>query len=175
MLSTLVKLIPAGGVPYIGVAVLIAAFWAGFEWRDRSADLDLAELEADYNQAVLDAKDVAAAKELEMRRRSEAIGQRDAARRALRDAQSETTTKEVIRYVQGNSSGGCNLPGEWVRIHDQSARMPETPETPRVPDGAARPIKDAKVLRVVTANYRTCAGVADRLELLQDYVRGLEW
>jgi len=81
---------------------------------------------------------------------------------------TQTVEKEVVRYVETNP-GPC-LDAEWRRLHDAAAA--NTISTPAGPaDGAGGAPSAAEALEAVTASYAACHRTADKLELLQAWVR----
>lgn len=89
----------------------------------------------------------------------------------LRDAEADVIVKEVIRYVQDPDVGRCELPADWVRIHNAAAGVPGVSEATGVDDGAAGAARtDSDALPVVTANYRRCRASMARLQALQAWL-----
>ena len=84
-------------------ASLAAAFWAGREWRDRSCDLQVANIEIDANTARDDAENALI---------DAAIADQDRilAEKAAREAKGRVIVKRVIEYVQSPDAGKCDLP-----------------------------------------------------------------
>lgn len=83
---------------------------------------------------------------------------------------TRTVEKEVIRYAESNP--GMCLDGAWRVLHDAAAAN-TVPDPARIPYGAAgAPPRAAEALGTVTENYAGCHRVADRLEALQEWVRG---
>lgn len=76
-------------------------------------------------------------------------------------------TPEVI-YV---SAPGCVLTGTWRVQHDAAATGTEIPATPGRVDAPAVTPKEAA--STVAGNYETCLDNADRLQGLQDWIRGI--
>lgn len=80
----------------------------------------------------------------------------------------KTVEKEVIRYAESNP-GSC-LDAGWGRLHDHAAAG-TVPDPAGSPDEAGGAPKAAASLTTVTANYAACRRTADRLDLLQEWVR----
>lgn len=122
------------------VAILCSlSWWAGWEWRDRSADVTIAQRDA--------ADATGATKAITEARTDDKAGQAGAStvehERVEQQAQAATEfkyiTREVIRYVQSNPSpAGCGLDADGLRIWRQSSagRRAEPVDTA----GAAVPV-----------------------------------
>jgi hypothetical protein len=83
---------------------------------------------------------------------------------------TETVEKEVIRYAENNH--GLCLDGAWRVLHDDAA-LNRIPAAGLQPDGAGRtPPRAAVALATVTENYAACHRTADRLDALQEWVKG---
>jgi hypothetical protein len=83
---------------------------------------------------------------------------------------TETVEKEVIRYAESNP--GMCLDGAWRVLHDAAA-LNTVPDRASLAYGApGAPPGAAQALGTVTENYAGCHRVADRLEALQDWVKG---
>lgn len=146
------------------LAILASTFWAGHEWRDRSADLELAELKATHAEQertwesdMLDAAIDTATASIE----------RDKARKQ----KAKVITREVIRYVSNPDIPRIELPSEWVLLHDQAwgnaaAAASAEPFT----DGSA-PVTDADAAAVSAHNAEVCgqaiSGYRDLREFYQ--------
>ena len=102
-----------------------------------------------------------------------AAGELEAARIEQHNIKTRTITKEVIKYVQSNYSGNCDLPAGWVRIHNAAAtgRVPTAASATAVPDGAPSGVSDSDAIQAIANNYGTCNDVRGRLEALQSWVR----
>ena len=81
---------------------------------------------------------------------------------------TETIEKEVIRYAEANP-GYCLDPA-WRVLHDSAASNTVPPAAPRV-DAAGGAPKAAEAIETVTANYGACNRTANKLDLLQEWVR----
>lgn len=74
--------------------------------------------------------------------------------------------KEVIRYA---NTGHC-LDAEWGRLHDASTGA--VPDASAGTDDASRAPTAAHALQTVTENNARCIRTADRLDALQEWVKG---
>lgn len=172
----------------LAIACLVSAgsaFWIGWEWRDRSADLEAAvaaQQRAELYQQAQAAQTIASEQARNVERLTAERTALASEAAALRDQEREVVervvTREVIRYVQNPNTVRTVLPFEWVRIHDRAATgrgagMPAATDGPRRPDAVAAPVTDADALVVITDNYTTCQATRDQLIGLQDWVRSL--
>lgn len=83
---------------------------------------------------------------------------------------TRTIEKEVVRYADSNP--GYALDGAWRVLHDAAAAN-VVPDPAGIPYGTAgSPPRAAEALETVTASYAACHKTADRLEALQEWVRG---
>lgn len=155
-----------------GVAI-IASFWVGWEWRDRSADVQMSDLRRDLADANAEASESARMAERLSQERATLAAEAEALRNQEREVVTRTVTEEVIRYVQTPAATECGPDYEFVRIHDTAAagRVPGSADPAAEPDAAARSITNADLLSVVTENYATCQTVRDQLISLQEWVR----
>lgn len=130
-------------------ASLAAAFWAGREWRDRSCDLAVSQMETRTLQAESDLMDawidVARAQIDTMN-----------AEKAAREAKARVITKRVIEYVQSPDAGQCDLPDSWVLLHDDAWRNAAPAGAAQPAFGADRRITDTEALTVTAGNAETC-------------------
>ena len=103
--------------------------------------------------------------------RSEAITLRNRKREVV----TKYVNKEVIRYVQSDNAGKCDLPNQWVSVHDYAARNSIARETRTAPEpnDDASGITDIEALGVVTENYQSCHQIRDQLIELQEWARGI--
>lgn len=102
------------------------------------------------------------------------VSQRDAARNQELNVVERIITKKVIEYVKNPDAGKCNIPGEFVQLHDTAARgggVSETSEASGAIDAAPARITDTEVIVVVTDNYNVCHGIRNQLLSLQDWVK----
>lgn len=83
---------------------------------------------------------------------------------------TETVEKEVIRYADSNP--GFTLDVGWRLLHDGAA-LNVIPSAGFLLDGKGGTAPRAAVaLATVTENYAACHRTADRLDALQEWVRG---
>lgn len=161
---------------------LIVGFVAGWEWRDRSADLELAEAQARYDAAVIESQrqlllNQAQARAIEriQAERIQAVEEATALRNREREVVTVEVEREVIRYVERQDRPAVLLPADWVRIHDTAALgrragLPGTAVATPEPDAASSGATDAQALGVIARNYQTCHAIADQLTALQQWV-----
>ncbi len=83
---------------------------------------------------------------------------------------TQTVEKEVLKYATANPT--FTLDREWRSLHDRSAlnTVSSSPGGSDAQGGA--PPTAAEALSTVTTNYAACNRTADRLDGLQDWVRG---
>lgn len=104
---------------------------------------------------------------------SDLSGRLHEARRAASEASAKVIKKEVIRYVQSDYAGRCELPAGWVRLDTAAASgVPADAAATGVPDDAPSGFTDADALAVITDRSMICRAEIDKLEALQEYVRG---
>lgn len=156
------------------VLAMVVAFGAGWVANGWRLGLVLAEGERDLATS----KAETAKKTLEVERldveRAAAIADRYEAERAAQEAEARVIVKEVIKYEKAPYAGRCQLPAHWVRIDAESALgLPENSTTSGRADGAPSGFTDVDALQVVSERNRICRAEIKKLELLQDYVRGL--
>lgn len=166
----------------ISLFLVSASFLAGHEWRDRKADNELflkdAEIASLYLQAQT-AATVASEKARELERatieRTALALEADVLRNQERQVIEKIVNREVVRYVSNPAAGFVLLPPDWVRIHDLAASgtfgLPQTADTPRLPDAIPSPVADSDAIAVVAENYTTCREITGQLEALQAWVR----
>lgn len=80
---------------------------------------------------------------------------------------TNTVEKEVVRYA---NTGNC-LDAAWGRLHDAAA-LNTIPSPSGGSDAASRAPAASEALQAVTASYAACHRTADRLDALQEWVRG---
>lgn len=166
---------------YIGGALLAVAFLAGWTVQGWRSDAVIANMQADADKAAKEAQAEAQAKTDRINELQDELAQTVAEKQALESQEAEvltrTITEKVIEYVQSPDAGNCNLPNQWVRVHDAAARgMPPTEDTeaPGGTNDTASGITDIEALQVATGNYATCNAIATRLRNLQLWARGLQ-
>lgn len=91
-----------------------AVFGAGYkvaEWRYEA-------IIANTNASLAEARAVAVEEGLARHAAADAL---NAKKTKAREVIYRTITKEVDRYVQSPNAGRCQLPDDWVRIHNSAA------------------------------------------------------
>ncbi|HEY0963477.1 MAG TPA: hypothetical protein VGE69_14085 [Pseudomonadales bacterium] len=165
------------------LAAVLAVFWAGWEWRDRAADVDTLvhqneiaalRLEALGNAVV--ASEQARAKEHALAASLAAVEEAAVLREQEREVVEVEVTREVVVYAENPDVARVVLPGNWVRIHDiaaagRSAGVPASAFASGRTYEAAGTVTDARALAVATGNYATCNAIRDQLTALQEWVR----
>lgn len=123
------------------VALLcVLSWWAGWEWRDRSADLTVAERDRDDAKAVGEAVTEARTEDLASQAGTSPVEQQRVEQQAQVQTEFKYITREVIRYVQSNPSpAGCGLSADGLRIWRASSAGQAATE-PDDPAGAAGPV-----------------------------------
>jgi hypothetical protein len=90
----------------------------------------------------------------------------------VREGATTTIEREVTKYVESKPlTLACNLDLRWMRLHDAAAAGTVPPPASGT-DAAPGTVTAAAALPTVTANYAACGRNADRLDLLQAWVRG---
>jgi hypothetical protein len=90
-----------------------------------------------------------------------------------------TNTVEVIKYVESDDAGKCDLPPEFVRIHNAAASggnvSTETDTASGVDAGGAGALvgkTDKDFAPVLSRNYNRCHQVHAKLKALRAWARG---
>lgn len=83
-------------------------------------------------------------------------------------AETETITKEIVRYVPPSTDPVLGL--GWLHIHDAAASR-AVPQAPAGIDVAAPAIAASTALRGIVGNYGACHATAAQLVALQEWVR----
>lgn len=138
------------------VAILAATFWAGREWRDRSADLEIAELKASHRAQE-------ESWESDMQDAAIAAAQTSIALEQEKSREAKVVTKEVVRYVQNPDIPRVQLPSEWVLLHDKAWRNAATPGTAEPFTDGSAPVTDADAVAVTAHNAEACGQALSRL------------
>ena len=114
-------------LPYF--IIFSSIFWVGWEWRDRSADLEVAqkvlEIEQLNNSILIMAEKVSEEAENRRKELSNTLARVDvqnAELEALRQREDKVIYKEVVRYVEkDNPEPDCNaLSDDWVQLYNIS-------------------------------------------------------
>ena len=153
----------------LGIGTTAGWISNGWRWEAKVAE---AEREARDNLEALEAAREKLKEEKEARQKE--ADRASLLEEQLADAEAEVIVEEVIKYVQADNTGGCALPPEWVRIHNQAAGVPgarATEAAAREADGAAgTAITDRDALPVVTSNYARARECIARLQGLQGWI-----
>lgn len=110
----------------IGVACG-AGFWSAWAWRSALSDVEISGIKKDLaeanQKAEKDARKIESLSDAVTSRNADILALRD----SLREEKNNTTTREVIKYVQSDpDAGSCVHPDGWVRLYNTSARgVPE--------------------------------------------------
>ena len=167
-----------GGNQTLLVMVLISsiasagATWKILNWKHGK---QIAEMENAAWQAQVDNLNQKNAIDLYNNQISESRAEAYELRNKKREVVTKYINKEVIKYVQSDIAGKCDLPNEWVQLHDNAARnsITRNTDTTTEPNDSASGITDIEVLGVVTDNYQSCHQIRDQLIELQDWARGI--
>lgn len=108
-------MIPARAKIAAAVIVAFGLFAAGYRVAAWKYGETLAELRLSYSEA--ENKALRASQSA-----TRLAGELEAERSREREIEYRTINKEVIRYVQSPDAGRCELPTDWVRIHNSAAR-----------------------------------------------------
>lgn len=153
-----------GWVGYAAAAVITAAVLAFTGWQGYR--LGVAKLERYQAEQLREAQRLYMARQVV----TERVVNRYIKVKGETQTVTQTVEKEVIRYAENNP--GLCLDGAWRVLHDDAANN-VLPAPGLVADGKGRaPPRAAEALRTVTENYAACHRTADRLDALQDWVRG---
>lgn len=148
---------------YIKIAIVIAAFLAGWAVNGWRIGENIAEAEAQRARDTIEIERLNTEK-------ADAISALHAAKAAAQVVKTRTITKEVIKYVQSDDAGKCDLSDDWVRIHNDSTGVSsDTETTAGTDDTSGRTKTDVDALVTVTDNYAICRVNAARLEALQKW------
>ncbi len=148
------------------IALSLAAGWVVNGWR---LEGKYADLERDYKQAVLDAKDAQEKHDVQRQLRLDEAERASAAVSAALAVSSRVIEKEVVRYVVDPEVGDCALDAEWVQLHNRAATGTKAVTSSSVEfDATTR-----TALPVITDNYLTCRNISAQLIGLQAWVKEL--
>jgi hypothetical protein len=162
---------------FAGVAAVLGAVFAGgYKVASSHYGGIIAETRAQHLEAVSEANRQSALVNEANRKASAAIAEAEALRNQEREVVTKLITKEVIKYVETDNARECGFTDAGVRLHDAAARgsMPEIPDTTSVVDDAAIAATNAEIMLTVTDNYKTCNQTADRLTMLQRWLKGIQ-
>lgn len=166
-------------VKLLGVAgVLALAAWGGWEWRDRAADLTVAQMEKDYLLAQSEALTNAMEAQSEAHARAKDQARQREQMRALQSEFDSKLQQEIGRYEETltDIERECSLTARWVLQADKAQRGPPAAGTRGTgePDDSAAAITCVRALRVVTQSASVYYDTADKLTRLQALVRDYE-
>lgn len=157
----------------IAAGVVVASFSAGWEWRDRSADLAAAETQLVQSDAAVTASEQIRTEEAAQAKSTNEIGKASVDDLAAAREVANTINKEILNHaIKISPVAACDFSSEWVRIHDKAASAGNVPDDyprPGPPDETARKATSVEALRVVTGNYATCNETRLQLLGLQDW------
>lgn len=167
-------MIPIPTSVVVGAVASVAAFSIGFKVSADLYDSKIQKIRAEQAEVALEAANRNRMIEQLGLELSGIISERNALRNQRRKVVEKVITKKVIEYVQTDVAGQCDIPDEFVRIHDHSAsgRVSGTTEAPGTSPASATGITDTEVLEVVTANYDACHEIRDKLISLQEWTTG---
>ena len=140
------------------VAAAIFAAWLAHSLTDARWEVKYQNLENSHLEAVAESQRFATKIERQARDNSDLLAQTILAEMDLEHARGQTTEVEVIRYVESNVAGNCDLDYQWLHAHDVRAAHVSGAASPAA-GGAQGPsgVTEADALQVVSANYDYCA------------------
>ena len=167
-----------GGNQFFLVALLISSIAsAGATWKilDWKHGKQIAEMENAAWQAQVDNLNQKNAIDLANNQVATAIAEAYELRNKKHEIVTKYINKEVIKYVQSDIAGKCDLPNQWVRLHDSAARNRITgnTDTTTEPNDLSSGVTDVEVLGVVTDNYQSCHKIRNQLIELQEWARNI--
>ena len=140
------------------VVAAIFAAWLAHSLTDARWEVKYQALQLAHAEAVADSRRFAVKVERQARDNSELLAQTILAEMDLEHARGQTTEVEVIRYVESNVAGNCDLDYQWLHAHDVRAAHVSGAAGPSA--GAAQGssgVTEADALQVISANYNLCA------------------
>lgn len=142
-----------------------------FLFQDYRYGERIAAIERDSAEAVIAAVKKAQAAERKGRAAMKVVVTDDTARREQVKTESRVIKKEVRDYAKTSpNAGSCQYGDDWVRKHDNAAKLSHRAQSRPSVDDATTRITDVEALEVVTDNYLDYAEVAANLAALQHYV-----
>lgn len=161
---------------YIILAIVILSALSTWKIATWKYGLDIAELNAKVTESNLNAQKLKNEIDVLNNAKSLLAGQLFEERKKKQQVVTKYVDKEIIKYVQSDVAGKCNLPDNWVRIHDLSATGDKARDTNPTgkPDGDAGAVTDVEAITVVSGNYRSCNRTRDQLIELQNWIKSLE-
>lgn len=172
----MVSVIPTPIKIALALAGAVAVFSAGWEWRDRAADLEMEEYKRKITEANLRASERAREVEGLMLERAGMAAELAAARQQKREFVIREVDREVIKYVQTPVATECGPDVDFVLIHDAAATggVPKTSDPAARANAAAAEVTNADLITIVAGNYGSCQREFDRIEALQDWVQAVQ-
>ena len=97
-------------------------FWMGWEWRDRSADLEIEQLNSSIKEMALRVSEERLELESKLRNTLAKVDTKNAELDALRKDQELTVAKALIEYVEKEDTNtDCTaLDLEWMQLYNLS-------------------------------------------------------
>jgi len=152
--------------------LLLSAFLAGSSVTKWRMDKIVSEMESTAFQLRLE--NVAHARQIESQASRLEVAYSNAystVKKESADTQ-QVIVEKVIEYVEIDSSGQCDLSNGWVRLDTAAAKgMPPDDVASIGPDDAPSGFTDIDLLQVNTRRSQLCREEAEKLELLQKFVR----
>jgi hypothetical protein len=146
------------------LAAAIFAAWLAYSLTSAQWEVRYLKLERAHATLLAANKDLALQVERTARDNMDLLLEAIYAGFELKERANEVTTVEVIRYVESDAAGSCDLDYGWLRAHDARASFVSgaAPADPGNATGASG-VTEADALQVVSANYGLCAD--DRQQL----------
>lgn len=110
-----------------GLILVSAVFGAGYWVAQLRYEATIAEI----HTKLAEARAVAVEEGLARHAAADAL---NAEKTKAREVVYKTITKEVDRYVQSPNAGRCQLPDDWVRIHNSAATSGSASQLDDSPD-----------------------------------------
>ena len=154
-----------------GLALLLAAGWAGHAWTERRWQARWAEQQAQLAQQ---------AAAVERRNAEQARRQSEAATYALQDQShrlqqrvAATQTRIVLeKRYEMDAAGRVRLPARWVQLYNAAVRRDVSGlDSASGPDDPAHAVDAFAAVQTINRNTDTCHDNADQLSALQEYLQ----
>lgn len=147
------------------LAAAIFAAWLAYSLTSAQWEVRYLKLERAHATLLAANKDLALQVERTARDNMDLLLESIYAGFELKERANEVTEIEVIRYVESDVAGSCDLDYGWLRAHDARAGYVSGAAPADTGNAAgASGVTEADALRVVSANYGLCAD--DREQLL---------
>lgn len=150
------------------LAALIGGAWLGYTWMGMQKDLEISEINTQYDQAVK--QSIAQAENIRAMRQkvSDDLSADLADEQAKEVIRTRIIYREVIKYETADFSGKCNLPVGWVRIDSASATgMPIDSFASGLSDDSPSGFTDSDALRNNVDRNIICRSEIAKLKTLQ--------